>query len=571
LRFAALGVPSGNNSHPARRARTKAIAKQPELALKAFDEAAKYRTQRPGIHSFNLALLFQQTKKPEQALEELDKYFSSQLQTKGREPYQLLKDTLKELNREDELLPRLEKLAAADPQNAQLVFFLADEYFQKGKLDEAKKAYLEAPGGNRDPRSIVGLTGVYRSQKAYAELFPVLMRGMQVLPQTSEDEELPVSMDAESRDLIQRFQTELKAITGDKDTMTGLVDHANGLQKADPPTLDFLSAYLMGKLCIDAERTDDALAFYKVAISMQNNPPGQLYREIGIHLLDKERYQEAIDILDEAIRHPTLEQQKWMFEAYQCAAFEMQGDTDKALEVIRSARQQQPTNAFLQYREGWINYHAQRWDDAIRDFNSVIENFAADEPSKEIVNTARFSLSAIYVHLDQFEKGEQILEDILQAEPENTQANNDLGYLWADRNKNLDQAKSMVGKALAAEPENAAYLDSMAWVLYRLGQFAEAKEHLLKAIEKPRGEDATIWDHLGDIRDKLGEREEAITSWLKALEMEREKPKPDEKLVKALLEKIPADRVPPAKETPAKEEPATETPEKETSESSEAS
>ena len=71
-----------------------------------------------------------------------------------------------------------------------------------------------------------------------------------------------------------------------------------------------------------------------------------------------------------------------------------------------------------------------------------------------------------------------------------------------------------------------------------------AAGQLLKAVKDPNRQDATIWDHLGDAYDKLGEKEEAIKSWLKALEIESPKPKPEEKLVKALLGKIPADRVP---------------------------
>jgi len=109
----------------------------------------------------------------------------------------------------------------------------------------------------------------------------------------------------------------------------------------------------------------------------------------------------------------------------------------------------------------------------------------------------------------------------------------------------------MIEKALKAEPENPAYLDSMGWVLFRLGQYEEAKTHLLKATSLPRGEDATIWDHLGDCHDKLGQREEAIDAWVKALTQEVGKPLQDEKLVKSLKEKIPADRIPPPKDQAA--------------------
>ena len=59
-------------------------AKRPEMALRAYEEASKHREAKPGLHSFNLATVFQQTGKPKEALQELQKYFDAQLQSRGR-------------------------------------------------------------------------------------------------------------------------------------------------------------------------------------------------------------------------------------------------------------------------------------------------------------------------------------------------------------------------------------------------------------------------------------------------------------------------------------------------------
>ncbi len=59
-------------------------AKQPDLAVKAFEQAAKYSKSRPGQHSFNLATVYRQTGRPQEALDELQGYFNAQLQSKGR-------------------------------------------------------------------------------------------------------------------------------------------------------------------------------------------------------------------------------------------------------------------------------------------------------------------------------------------------------------------------------------------------------------------------------------------------------------------------------------------------------
>ena len=61
-------------------------------------------------------------------------------------------------------------------------------------------------------------------------------------------------------------------------------------------------------------------------------------------------------------------------------------------------------------------------------------------------------------------------------------ASNDLGYGWADAGKNLDRAEALIRVAVEAEPDNQSFLDSLGWVLYKRGQFDEARRHLEQAI-----------------------------------------------------------------------------------------
>jgi len=103
----------------------------------------------------------------------------------------------------------------------------------------------------------------------------------------------------------------------------------------------------------------------------------------------------------------------------------------------------------------------------------------------------------------------------------------------------------MIRIAIKAEPENAAYLDSMGWVLFKLGKFKEAVPHLEKAVSLPGGGDATIWDHLGDCYDRVGQLEKAKDAWQKALDDAKKQKKPDEKIIKLIEEKLnpkPADK-----------------------------
>ena len=69
---------------------------------------------------------------------------------------------------------------------------------------------------------------------------------------------------------------------------------------------------------------------------------------------------------------------------------------------------------------------------------------------------------------------------------------NYLGYMWAEQGTKLDKARELIEKAVKAEPKNAAFLDSMAWVLFKLNQPGEALPYALKAAELSEQPDATV-------------------------------------------------------------------------------
>lgn len=511
-------------------------AENPELALKAFDEASKYRETRPGLNSYNLATVFRQTGKPERALEELQEYFNAQLQTRGQAAYQLLKDLLADLNREDELIPRLEELRKVDEHNDSLRFFLADAYLDKGDLERAQELYLNGRKDPNDPRGLVGMFAIYRQNKNSEKIFGILGKLFAAVPR-AEDQNALQQMAPDVQALARRFDKEVKALLEDKEAFESLTQYAKTQEKDEDSRFDFLTAYLLGKLASEGHYTDDAIYFYKLAISMRNDPPGALFRELAIYLVDENQVPKAIEVLNDALSHSsaTLKRERWNFLYLISFAYALDGETDKALSAIRDAQQLQPNQPLLKFQEGWILLQGKRHEEALAHFERFIKNFPQD---KSNVMKARFYISNIYVEMDEMEKGEKILEDILAEDPDNPQANNDLGYLWADQGKNLERAEKMIRKALEHEPDNRAYQDSLGWVLYRLGRYEEAVVEMEKATADVKKQDPTLMDHLGDTLIKVGREEEAIQAWKKALELEQAKKNPSEKILKSLKEKL---------------------------------
>jgi len=111
---------------------------------------------------------------------------------------------------------------------------------------------------------------------------------------------------------------------------------------------------------------------------------------------------------------------------------------------------------------------------------------------------------------------ESDLRRILSMDPENPQALNALGYTLADRTDRHDEALGYIKRALELQPDDGAFVDSMGWVQFRLGNLDEALVHLRRAYELvPEGDVAA---HLAEVLWVANRREEARQLWRDALQ-----------------------------------------------------
>jgi Tfp pilus assembly protein PilF len=140
-----------------------------------------------------------------------------------------------------------------------------------------------------------------------------------------------------------------------------------------------------------------------------------------------------------------------------------------------------------------------------------------------------FDLASSYERGGQFDKAIELFRRILKILPQSAMTLNYLGYMFADKNINLQESLEMIEKAVKLEPENGAYLDSYGWILYRLGKYKEAEEQLKKALDIIK-DDSLIHEHLGDAYKAQGKLQEADQQWRKALELDPNNQEIKEKL-----------------------------------------
>ena len=106
---------------------------------------------------------------------------------------------------------------------------------------------------------------------------------------------------------------------------------------------------------------------------------------------------------------------------------------------------------------------------------------------------------------------EKTLRQVIELAPDNQHAYNALGYSYADRNINLDEALVLIEKALHITPDDPFILDSFGWVKYRLGKFEEAEKALRRAYQLRSDPEIAI--HLGEVLWSAGKKEEARQFW----------------------------------------------------------
>lgn len=126
---------------------------------------------------------------------------------------------------------------------------------------------------------------------------------------------------------------------------------------------------------------------------------------------------------------------------------------------------------------------------------------------------------------------ERDLKHILRLKPNNARALNALGYTLADRTTRYQEAYEYISRAYQQRPSDFAILDSMGWVLYRMGKTEEALKFLQRAFSQfPDGE---IGAHLGEVLWETGNRLEAHKVWDRALKHD-----PDNKVLQQTIQRF---------------------------------
>ena len=254
---------------------------------------------------------------------------------------------------------------------------------------------------------------------------------------------------------------------------------------------------------------DLALVFCRLAIWIKPKfPMAKMLLGNLLEIID--RPEEALNVFQSVDEVSTSSWESKLRQADLLNSLGRKGDAEKTLRRMANKRGE---DLGALTRLGDIFRESKDFEKAANVYTEAIERTVlVRKPSWSLL----YSRGIAYERSKKWPLAEKDFLDALELSPNQPYLLNYLGYSWVDRGLNLDRAKEMIEMAVRLKPNDGYIVDSLGWVLYRLGDFQSATVYLERAISL-YPQDPTINDHLGDAYWRVGRMREAEFQWQRAL------------------------------------------------------
>ena len=310
-----------------------------------------------------------------------------------------------------------------------------------------------------------------------------------------------------------RLRLMLVSQLSDSGDFDGALQELADMQRRSPEDFDLL--YMQAQVAYRAKRLDQARAFLDQFVSVQSqrqkgSAPGSTdaggaladaYLLLSRIAEDQGRYDDAVADLSR-IEEPSA---RYSSRLRQATIRARQGKVDEALAMIDAANPQDEEEALI----GALTV-SQILRDASRIPEAIERLKVADQTLPESLEI-KYELAMLQEKQNNVKEMERLLREVIELDPGHAHAYNALGYSLADRNIRLKEASDLITRALEISPNDAFILDSMGWVKFRQGDYAEA----LKYLERAYGirPEADIAAHLGEVLWKMDRKDDARKVW----------------------------------------------------------
>ena len=263
--------------------------------------------------------------------------------------------------------------------------------------------------------------------------------------------------------------------------------------------------YALGLLLLQTNRLDEAAEQFERLASRDSRRDAAHYYLARI-AESQQRFADAIA----SYRHVRRGEHRLNAQIRVAVLLADNGDVDAARRHLHGVRSETAQEAVRIYSaEAGLLARVARYDEAMDVYDASLEAF----PGNSDLLYARGMLA---VRMDRLDILERDMRAIISREPDNADALNALGYTLADRTDRYEEAYALIKRAIELKPDDHYIVDSLGWILHRMGRHQEALVQLRRAMSI--NPDPEIAAHLGEVLWVLGNKVEARAVWSTALE-----------------------------------------------------
>lgn len=426
-------------------------------AIKDYEQLIKLSPGDPDSY-FDLGYLYLQTNQPDQAIRAYD-LFEKNYGLEESVVLQKERIYLKQ-NKFDNAAAEVQKLIDAYPGEVQYMGMLAELYALNNKKDKANEIYQKI---------------------------------LEVEPDNAQALMATADISAAKGDSTARLESMKKIFANPKlsiDTKIKML-------------YPFVQYYDIKK-----DKISDAFELAKILV--QTHPAeAKAYAIQGdLYFIDKK------DSLALPAYLKALELKKDVFTVWQqvMLIYNSQRDWVRLNDIATQAMELFPNQAIIYLFKGGAEFQMKEYAKSVKTFTKA-ERMANDNTALKAQIFA--NLGDAYHSLDNNAASDSAYEKSLKLDPENAYVLNNYSYYLSVRKENLQRAKQMSAYANKLDPDNDSFMDTYAWILFQLGEYAEAKTFQDRAVLK-NPTNPTLLEHYGDILIQLGDKDKAVDYWRKA-------------------------------------------------------
>ena len=364
------------------------------------------------------------------------------------------------IGKKNEILHEMEKLANAYPYETRYLSMLAETYMQSGRDKDAYQIYLKIKKLNpEDPYINIALLEYYKNQGELDKAFEEFILSIK-----------NKNLDYNTKAQIYEFWFSEKS----NDENTAKQAKAAGEAFVETHPDKEIGYYVIGTVYFNDEIYDQSQKYYLDAIARDSTNFISWYQLV---FTDAE-----LNNVDSLYKH-----------------------TSTAMRFY-------PEQPIFYMFNGLSLIDMKRYEEAIK----ILERGRLMSADKKLTSSFDTYIADVYHELGNKEKMYEQYDRVLKNDPENVYVLNNYAYFLSLDNERLEDALKMSALTIEKEPKNVTYIDTYAWVLYKLGRYKDAKKWMEKVFSYDKNPQGINYEHYGDILYRLGDTKKAVQNWKKA-------------------------------------------------------